>query len=164
MWFANGKYWWQGQKPWWWQSLEDDGKMPIDARPGAAVSAPFQWTLGNTPFDVVEYLKASEWVPLDHLKPFYCWKQYHPYIPLSVRDKHCAIGRGTNLYPVSLRDTFWGKIIGKVGYCDEVRAVFKPVESCKVKLGRLGSIPLKVWILLLSENSIPLKPNTIKTL
>lgn len=47
--------------------------MPIDARPRAAVSDTFQRTLESTPlklkqypFDVGEYLKASELVPLEH--------------------------------------------------------------------------------------------------
>lgn len=36
-------------------SLDIDGRMPIDARPGAAVSAPFQRTLGNTPLKLKQY-------------------------------------------------------------------------------------------------------------
>lgn len=37
------------------KSLDDDGKMPIDARPRAAVSDTFQRTLENTPFMLKQY-------------------------------------------------------------------------------------------------------------
>lgn len=115
-----------------WYLSENSGKYPFEAEaiPLWCWRIPKGIWIDTQEHSKIQHL--SEWVPLEYLKPFYCWKQYHLYIPLSVRDKHCAIGRGTNLYPVSLRDTFWGKIIGKVGYWCKVRAIFKLVESCKV--------------------------------
>lgn len=154
MWFANDRYWWLGAKalkmtakPWWWRQdayrcsprggsiwylSENSGKYPFEAE---AVPL-WCWLIPKSIWiDTPRTLKhtAPIWMGTPRiLKAFLLLKQYYPYIPLSVRDKYCTIGRGTNFYPVSLRDTFWGKIIGKVGYWCKVRAVFKLVESCKV--------------------------------
>ena len=56
--------------------------MPVDARPGAAVSDTFQRTLESTPFMlkqypfyVGEYLKTSELVPLEHSKILHLSRQ-----------------------------------------------------------------------------------------
>lgn len=134
-------------EPWWWRQdayrcsprgggiwylSENSGKYPFEAEavPPWCRRIPKGIWIG-TPRTLKHTSPIWMGTPRT-FKTFLLLKQYHPYIPLSVRDKHCTIGRGTNLYPVLLRDTFWGKILMETGYCDEVRTIFKLVESCKV--------------------------------